>query len=404
MFSGILPLTLDGATGTELQKRGMPAGACTELWILEHPDAILDVQRRYIAAGTGLIFAPTFGANRAALSPHGAADRVEEINLSLVELAREAVGENDVLIAGDLSPTGLQLEPYGETTMDELIDIYAQQAAALDRAGVDLFGIETSIYIGEARAALLGIRRVSKKPVIASFTLGPTGRSIYGGELLAAFITMQAMGVSAFGINCCADIDLICDQTRLLARHAHIPLLAKPNAGLPEYIEGRAHYSLGADQMRSWAERMHAAGARLIGGCCGTDAEHIRAIDEVISALDAELPTCSAAEYCATETRAFPRPESFTALSCGEDLADDADDAEDDGAQGILLRISDEDALDCFLEACHSLTLPVALDAASPELMEAALISYNGRAVLAADSALDAAFTEKMAALYGLML
>ena len=133
---------LDGATGTELQKRGLSKGVCPEKWVLENPDALRDVQRRYAAAGSNAVYAPTFGANRASLKSHGFSTDIRSLCRDLVSLSRESVPDN-VLVAGDIAPTGLQLMPFGTATFDDLVDIFTEQAAALDEAGVDFFGIET---------------------------------------------------------------------------------------------------------------------------------------------------------------------------------------------------------------------------------------------------------------------
>ena len=155
-----LPVLMDGATGTELYRRGMPNGVCTEQWVLEHPQALLEIQRAYVEAGSQVLIAPTFGANRVSLARHGAQDRVEEYNRRLVELTRTAA-DGRVLVAGDLAPTGLLLAPFGASSFEELVDVYAQQARALAAAGVDLFLIETTMTVPEARAAVLACKSVS---------------------------------------------------------------------------------------------------------------------------------------------------------------------------------------------------------------------------------------------------
>ena len=193
-----LPILLDGATGSELYKRGMPAGACTEQWVLGHPEALLELQRGYVAAGSQVLIAPTFGANRVRLEQHGIFGQVADYNRRLVELSRQAAGGR-ALVAGDMAPTGLFIAPFGESSFEELVAIYTEQAAALAAAGVDLFLIETTMTMPEARAAVLACKSVSDRPVWVTFTCDENGRTLSGTDVLAALIVMQGMGVTPSG-------------------------------------------------------------------------------------------------------------------------------------------------------------------------------------------------------------
>ena len=236
-----LPILLDGATGSELYKRGMPAGACTEQWVLGHPEALLELQRGYVAAGSQVLIAPTFGANRVRLEQHGIFGQVADYNRRLVELSRQAAGGR-ALVAGDMAPTGLFIAPFGESSFEELVAIYTEQAAALAAAGVDLFLIETTMTMPEARAAVLACKSVSDRPVWVTFTCDENGRTLSGTDVLAALIVMQGMGVDAFGLNCSSGPAEMLEQMRRLTPYTTVPLIAKPNAGLPETVEGQAVY------------------------------------------------------------------------------------------------------------------------------------------------------------------
>ena len=163
-------MLLDGATATQMIAAGMPADACPEAWILEHPDLLVSLQKEYIAAGADAVLAPTFGANRTRLGRFGLSDRVREMNLRLVELSRRAAGDSDVLIAGDLSPTGLSLAPYGESDLDEVLSVYREQCASLKEAGVDFLFCETMMNLADARAAVLAARETGL-PVMVTFTV-----------------------------------------------------------------------------------------------------------------------------------------------------------------------------------------------------------------------------------------
>lgn len=276
---------MDGATGTELQKRGMPAGACSEKWVLDHPDSIVEIQRGYALAGSDMVYAPTFGANRANLEKHGIEPGlVREYCLRLVELSRRAVSGTDVLVAGDIAPCGMTPEPYGEDTIEEIEDVFLEQAAALEEAGVDLFGVETQMNLTECRAAVKSVLSVTKKPVIVSFTCGPTGRTLWGDDLAEAMDELTDMGISAFGINCVGDLELLAGLLAELKKTARVPLIAKPNAGHPEYRDGKTVYAMTPETLAGAVPALKAAGAAIFGGCCGTSGEHIAALRRAVFA------------------------------------------------------------------------------------------------------------------------
>ena len=184
------PILLDGATGTELYKRGMPHGVCTEQWVLEHPDALLELQRAYVDAGSQVLIAPTFGANRVTLARYGLSGQVSVYNRRLAALTRKAAG-GKARVAGDLAPTGKSIVPFGDASFEELVDIYTEQAAALEAAGVDLFLLETTMTMAEARAAVLACKSVSAKPVWVTFTCDENGRTPSGTDVLAALIAVS---------------------------------------------------------------------------------------------------------------------------------------------------------------------------------------------------------------------
>lgn len=283
-----LPFILDGATGTALMKSGMPKGVSTEEWVLEHPDSIKKIQREYIRAGSDAIYSPTFGANRAVLSRHDIKKDVSEINRSLLSLSKAAVkaqGENSgsrCRIGGDMSPTGCMLEPFGDTTFDEVADIYAEQAAALADAGADFICIETGISLQEARAAVIGTKSVTALPVFVTLTFDETGRTMSGDTLAAAIVTLANLGVCAVGANCSSGPE---DMLTLLAQAAKygaaygIPLIAKPNAGMPHTDdEGNTSFDLSPDEFAPYTKKFLEAGIFVLGGCCGTDHRYISLI------------------------------------------------------------------------------------------------------------------------------
>jgi len=243
-------MILDGATGTALMKAGMPRGCCTEKWVSENPDVLINIQKKYVASGSDAVYAPTFGANRAVLHRHGFKTDVKALNSSLLGLAKKS---GAAVCAADLSPTGCFIEPLGETPFEEVVDIYAEQAAALKNA--DYYAVETSISLNEVRAAVLGIRSVSDKPIFVTLTVEASGMTMSGDSLLAALLTLAPMGISAFGANCSTGPAEMLEVLKPLLPYSvalGIPLIAKPNAGMPHQLpDGSTEFDLCAADFES---------------------------------------------------------------------------------------------------------------------------------------------------------
>lgn len=372
---------LDGSTGYNLIKAGMPTGVCPEKWILENPDALIELQKRYVAAGSAVIYAPTFGVNREKLKKYGLGGEVDNYNKRLVALSRVAAG-GKVLVAGDMSSLGLFTQPYGDSTFDELFDIYREQAESLEAAGVDLFAAETLMTLAEGRAAYLAIRSVSDKPVICTFTFEAGGRTIAGTSAAAALVTMQALGVSAFGVNCSSGPDQVADLIESIAPYAKVPLVAKANAGLPQTgPDGSVKYNLTPEEFNAHTKRLIQNGVRFIGGCCGTDERHIAAIAATVGAFSENPPSLpESAEYLATERDIFPLPEKFDTPSHGG--VEEALEGANTDCTAPVLEIKSEHDTAYFLENCCYISCPVCFKAATPELLECVLRNYNGRATV----------------------
>lgn len=270
------PLILDGATGTELQRRGYTGDISMEKWTLAHPDCIRELQRGYVDAGSQVLYTPTFGGNAVRLAAHGVTGDVAAYNRRLAALTREAAGGR-ALVAGDMAPTGLFPPPWGDATFERLVDAYAQQVAGLEAAGVDLYVIETMISLSDARAAVLAVRAVTDKPIFVTFACDENGRSISGTDITAALTVLQDMGIDAFGLNCSTGAQML-PQLRRLRAYARVPLIAKPSAGLPAMVDGRAVYDCSPEAFASCVPAMLDSGVMIFGGCCGTTAAHIAAL------------------------------------------------------------------------------------------------------------------------------
>ena len=276
---------LDGATGSNLQKAGMPTGVCPEQWILEHPDAILELQRAFVEAGTNILYAPTFTANRIKLAEYGLAEHLIDMNTELVRLAKQAAG-GKALVAGDITMTGRQLTPMGDMDFEQLIDVYKEQIRVLDQAGVDLLVVETMMSLQETRAALIAAKEVSSLPVIVSLTFESDNKTLFGTDPMTAMLVLQALGADVVGTNCSTGPDQMCEVVRQMKQVAKIPVLAKPNAGLPKLdSEGRTVYEMDAETFGREMCLLVEAGATFLGGCCGTTVKHIRSMVEKTGAM-----------------------------------------------------------------------------------------------------------------------
>ena len=406
-----LPFLMDGATGTELQKRGMPLSACTEQWALEHPEALLELQRAYVEAGAQVLVTPTLGANRGALEKFGLADRVEEYNARLTGLTRQAAAGR-ALVAGDLGPTLHAIPPYGETPFEVLVGFYAEQAAALERAGVDLFLVESVMAMAEARAAVLGIRESgSRRPILVTCYCDEEGRTPSGTDVLACAIVMQGMGVTAFGLNC-VDPAVAEEQLARLHLYTDLPLIAEPSAGLPDLASGKPDYPDNADAFARRTPQWAAAGVRIFGGCCGTAPAHIAALGRAMATVDfsAFPPVEKDPDVipCASEKEArfiTPDVDVGETIQCTDHLMEDILEAEEERPVGALkIEVLDTDDLEIFAREQYAVRDALCLWSDVPELLEKALRLYQGRAFWDGTGDLDEAFLEEMRVRYGLVL
>lgn len=270
---------LDGATGSNLRNAGMPVGVCSEKWIMENPEPLMKLQQDYVAAGSMIVYAPTFSANVVSLSMYGLEARMAEMNRALVAISQKAVGSK-ALIAGDLTTTG---KPIGEEiSYEQLIETYAQQAQVQEEMGVDLFVIETMMGVNECSAAIEAVRSVSSKPVMCTMSLDAVGQAWFDGNHEQAAQTLPLLGADAIGVNCGQGPEL---YEGIIARMAELTdayIIAKPNAGLPVMQEdGSALYSMSPGKFARAMQKLKKAGASLLGGCCGTTPEHIRMLSEM---------------------------------------------------------------------------------------------------------------------------
>ena len=261
--SGVI--LLDGATGSNLRKAGMPVGVSTELWVLEHPQAIQKLQMEYAEAGSQIIYAPTFSANRMSLAMHDFQGDIRKLNADLVSITKEAVGER-AYVAGDMTTTGKMLEPAGDTSYQELMQVYQEQAKALYNAGVDLIIAETMLSVDETVVLLDAVQNVCDLPVMCTLTVEADGTALFGGNAVEAVETLQEMGAVAVGLNCSLGPDQLESVVASMKK-------------VDEF--GMAHYNMAPEQFAASMKKLITAGAGIIGGCCGTDPSYIRLLNEM---------------------------------------------------------------------------------------------------------------------------
>lgn len=424
------PIILDGATGTNLMDAGMPIGVCPEAWILEHKEVLLKLQREYVEAGTNIVYAPTFTGNRIKLEEYNLADRIVEINTELVKLSKEAVA-GKALVAGDMTMTGQQLFPLGELMFEDLVEVYKEQAAILDEAGVDLFVVETMMSLQECRAAVFAIKEVSDKPIMVTLTYNEDGRTLFGTPPEAAVVVLQSLGVDVIGINCSTGPMEMVEPVEIMAKYATIPILAKPNAGLPELIGRETVYKMTPEEFAEAGAALVKAGAALVGGCCGTRPDHIKALSDKVKGMDVIKPLESHRRILSSERKIVEVSLDGNFLVVGErinptgkkklqaelregrlDLVRNmAMDQEENGAAilDINMGMNGIDELEMMkkviYEVSSTVDCPLCIDSSHVDVIEEALKIYPGRALINSIS-LEKEKMEKLlpiAAKYGAM-
>jgi len=274
----------DGGMGTELYNRGVFLNVCFDELAVRQPELVRDIHREYVAAGAEILETNTFGANPFKLAQYGLAAETEALNQAAARLAREAGGSRTAVV-GAIGPLGVRLEPFGPTSHEEAEDAFRVQVRGLLVGGVDGFLAETFSDVEELRAAVAAVRSCSDLPVIALMTIGPDGRTVYGTDPATFGPAIEAMGVDALGVNCSVGPHGVLGAVEKLAEVVTIPIVAQPNAGLPRSVGDRKIYMASPEYMASFARRMVEAGARCVGGCCGTTPAHIRAIRNYVQSV-----------------------------------------------------------------------------------------------------------------------
>ncbi len=402
-------LYLDGATGSNLMAAGMPVGCSPEDWILSHEDVILRLQESFVEAGSQILYAPTFTCNRVKLEEYGLAEHILSMNTRLVALSKKAA-KDKAFVAGDITMTGKQLKPNGTFSFEELVTVYKEQAIILKDAGVDLFVIETMMSLQETRAAILAIKEICDLPILVTMTFEKNGRSLYGTNPMTAAIMAESLGVDAVGANCSTGPDDMANIIRQMASHVSLPIIAKPNAGLPILGEdGETIYDRDSVTFASQMKTLVLAGASILGGCCGTTPGHIALM--VQETKEMSLPEKSSVQSrrfltTETDTVSFELDNSFMVIGerinptgkklLQEELRDNnfslvtkyAQEQVENGATflDINMGMSGINELEMMVQAIEKVTsivnVPLVIDSSYIEVMEAALRQYPGRALI----------------------
>jgi methionine synthase I (cobalamin-dependent)/5,10-methylenetetrahydrofolate reductase len=309
------PLLADGAMGTVLYARGIFINRCYDELNLSDPALILSIHEEYLQAGAEILETNTFGANRFRLARHGLAGKVAEINTAGVKLARQAVEHlkekqaGEAWVAGSIGPLGVRLEPLGPTSLSEAREAFTEQIRALAAAGVDMLVIETISALNEAREALEAAREAAPNlPVLAMVTVDDESNCLDGSSPQQAAALLAECGASAIGVNCSTGPATVLTAIEAMRAVTDLPLAAMPNAGMPRAVEGRNIYLCSPEYMASFARKAIRAGAQIVGGCCGTTPNHIRAMRSAMRAIDAQARVTASGAAPAITTETPPAP------------------------------------------------------------------------------------------------
>lgn len=403
------PLLLDGALETNLFGERAPESLCVEQWILEHPDSFLNLVTEFKNAGSQMIHTPTGGASRSRLARFGLEEKVKEYNQKLVELTRRNSG--NLPVAGRLSSSGLTLEPFGDTSFTEMIEIFREQASALVDAGVDLLTVEEINSISEARAAAIALKKFHK-PVMITMDVNEDGETIHGGSAVNALVILQELGIAAFGLNCCCGANKMRETIQQMVPYAKIPLIAKPSAYFWE-DDSEEMTELTPIEMAVEMKEMLFSGAQIIGGCCKATPKHIEAMSVAIEEymqereeVTPEEPEEITGDIILADTRQIyklycDQIEFSQPLACTVDMTDELLHLEEESVDVILIRIDTiDDARDFALNA-HMAKLPICFLSDDELALRLALLLYNGIAMIDSSSSIEPEELEKIARKYG---
>lgn len=406
---------LDGATGSNLQKSGMPVGVCPEQWILDNRDILIQLQKEYIKVGTDILYAPTFTANRIKLEEYNMVSHIDTMNQELIKLSKEAIAlakeegvNKKAFVAGDLTMTGEQVYPVGKLPFEELVDIYKEQVSYMLMEGVDLIVIETMMSLQECRAAVLAVKEVCDLPIMVTLTFAEDQRTLFGTDPATAAIVMQSMGVDAVGVNCSTGPEKMCQVVKIMREYARIPIIAKPNAGLPRLVDGVTTFDMEAEEFSVEVAKLVMEGAGIVGGCCGTTPEHIKMLSDAVADMEPPIIEDKKQRVLTTERKTLEIPLDGRFMVIGERInptgkkalqaelregklnivSSMAEEQVENGADilDINMGMNGIDEKEMMLQVIYEVTrlvnVPLCIDSSHVSVIEAALRIYPGRALI----------------------
>ncbi|OEF98759.1 5-methyltetrahydrofolate--homocysteine methyltransferase [Desulfuribacillus alkaliarsenatis] len=394
--------------GTQLQSKGFPTGASPESWNIERPEVITAIHRAYFEAGSNVVTTNTFGGNRIKLKEFGLENQLEQINMQAVQCAKAAIFNDSQWVAGSMGPTGKFVEPLGEISFDEMYDIFREQAQALEKGGADLLIIETSGDIGEMRAAALAAVENTSIPVIASLTFNEDLRTFTGTDPESAAIILERIGISAIGANCSGGPKELLEIGRLLARNTNLPIIIQPNAGLPKLVDGQTVFDATPDEMAKYAREMVELGVNIVGACCGSSPDHIKAIAEATIGIEPKQRQHQFGLRIASRTKSVEIQASKAPIAVGERInptgrkalseeiragkmdmvRKEAIEQTEAGAAVLdvnmgVPKIDQIQAMKTAVNRIQTLVdTPLMLDSTDPKVLEAGLKQYHGKALI----------------------
>ncbi|MGE5422403.1 MAG: homocysteine S-methyltransferase family protein [Ignavibacteriales bacterium] len=400
-------LILDGAMGTMLQQRGMKPGECPEAFGMAHPEVLEEIHRAYVEAGSNIIQTNTFGANRFKLGEYGLAGEVANINANAVQAAKLAAGDK-AMVALSVGPTGQMLKPMGNVEFDDLYEVFAEQMIAAEKAGADIISIETMTDLGELRAALIAAKTNTKLPVLAHLTFEPDGRTLMGTDPVTAAMTIEALGAFAVGANCSGGARQLLPLIEAMGLNSNLFLSVEPNAGLPCLVDGVTTFPHTPGEMGIYALELREAGANIIGGCCGTTPDHIRAIANALQGLAPIVREPRKVTAFCSRTKHIRVDESFYPAFIGERINPTArKKLANDIREGRMEVVVEEARLQveagapildvnmgvpgideaaamkkAVMDIQAAVDVPISIDSTNSEAMEAALKAFVGRPLI----------------------
>ena len=398
-------MVLDGASGTYMQQNGMEPGMCPEIFAIENPHVLKDLQRQYIEAGSRAVYTFTLGANEYKLGDFSLAEKVYDINKTLAQISAE-VAADKAFVGGDVSSTGSFLAPLGDLEFEQVVDIYKRQISALADGGVDFIIIETMIDIMETRAAVIAAKECCDLPVVACMTFDENGRTLTGTTPAAAAMTLISAGADAVGLNCSTGPKEMVEYVREMKQVSSVPIIVKPNAGMPKVVDGKTVFDLSSEAFSEYVEPLCEAGANLIGGCCGTTPEFIKAVAEIsgrmepkpwLSTMPPAVTSVTQEVYIGSSFRVIGerinptgKPKLVEALKTGDyyEVLDMALEQKDNGAHILDVNVGspDVDEMDAMINTIETLAtqakLPLCIDSSKIEVIEQALRVNPGRALV----------------------